>query len=130
MAMGPELHPDIRQLFNWAPSYQMWDRAGNLSREALLKPDLKPLEHRWNRVEHTDGPRTCGCVEHLYHNVLLPNGDVSLCCMDYGLDNILGNLDSQTWEEIIPEPETCYTMCLSCENGAHPAPQPLKFYPR
>ena len=88
------------------------------------------IQHRWNRIQHTDGPRTCGCVENLYHNVLMPNGDVSLCCMDYGLDNIIGNLDNQSYEEVIPQANTCYDMCLSCENGAHPAPQPLRFYPR
>ena len=106
----------------------MWDRAGNLSREKLLKPDLMPLQHRWNRIEHTDGPRTCGCVEHLYHNVLLPNGDVSLCCMDYGLDHVIGNLNTQSYEQVIPEPQATYNICLHCENGAHPAPQPVKFY--
>jgi FkbM family methyltransferase len=131
MSMGTQVHPDVAHCFDRTFVVgQMWDRAGNLSREAILKPELMNMQNRWNRIQHTDGPRTCGCVENLYHNVMLPNGDVSLCCMDYGLDNILGNLDSQTWEEIIPEPETCYTMCLSCENGAHPAPQPLKFYPR
>jgi hypothetical protein len=54
---------------------------------------------------------------------------VSLCCMDYGLENIIGNLNSQTYEEILPQTQTCYDMCLHCENGAHPAPQPIKFYP-
>ena len=125
MSMGHGLHPDIADLFPAPQPSAMWDRAGNLSRESVLKPDLVPLQNRWNRIQHIDGPRTCGCVEHLYHNVLLPNGDVSLCCMDYGLDNIIGNLNSQTYAEIIPQAQTCYDMCLSCENGAHPAPQPV-----
>jgi hypothetical protein len=30
--------------------------------------------------------------DRLYQNVVLPNGDVSLCCMDYGLKHIIGNL--------------------------------------
>jgi FkbM family methyltransferase len=129
MSMGADLHLDIRHLFSAPPAGTMWDRAGNLSRESLLKPDLVPLQHRWNRIEHTDGPRTCGCVEHLYHNVLLPNGDVSLCCMDYGLEHIIGNLNSQTYEQILPQSQTCYDICLHCENGAHPAAQPVLFYP-
>lgn len=128
MSMGSQVHPAIKHLFDSAPSYQMWDRAGNLSREALLKSDLKPLKDRWNRVHHTDGPSTCGCEEHLYHNVLLPNGDVSLCCMDYGLDNIIGNLNTQTYEQLIPQAQTCYDICNYCENAGHPAPQPIKFY--
>ena len=128
MSMGADLHPDIAHLFPAPAPSTMWDRAGNLSREKLLKPDLMPLQHRWNRIEHTDGPRTCGCVEHLYHNVLLPNGDVSLCCMDYGLDHVIGNLNTQSYEQVIPEPQATYNICLHCENGAHPAPQPVKFY--
>lgn len=131
MSMGARVHPAVKHCFdqNFVVG-QMWDRAGNLSREAILKPELMNMRNRWNRIQHTDGPRTCGCIENLYHNVLLPNGDVSLCCMDYGLDNIIGNLDRQTYEEIIPQFQACYDICTSCENGAHPAPQPVKFYPR
>lgn len=128
MNMGKYVHPAVKHLFDWAPSYQMWDRAGNLSRESLLKPELLGIKDRWNKVQHTDGPRTCGCVENLYHNVLLPNGDISLCCMDYGLDNIIGNLNTQTYEDVIPEAQTCYSICNSCENAAHPALKPVKFY--
>jgi len=130
MSMGSKVHPAVAHCFDQQFVVgQMWDRAGNLSREAILKPELMNMRHRWNRIQHTDGPRTCGCIENLYHNVMLPNGDVSLCCMDYGLDNIIGNLDRQSYEEIVPQPETCYTICLSCENGAHPAPKPIRFYP-
>ena len=32
-------------------------------------------------------------------NVLLPSGHLSLCCQDYGLDEIMGNLSEQTWSE-------------------------------
>lgn len=128
MNMGNEVHPSVKHLFAWAPRPEMWGRAGNLSREAILKPQLIELKDSWKTAEHTDGPRTCGCVENLYHNVLLPNGDVSLCCMDYGLDNIIGNLQLQTYEEVIPEAQTCYDICTHCENGAHPALKPITFY--
>jgi hypothetical protein len=30
--------------------------------------------------------------DRIFQNVLLPSGHVALCCMDYGLDHILGNL--------------------------------------
>jgi FkbM family methyltransferase len=121
MSMGPQLHPDIRHIFPSAPYYQMYSRAGNLNRESLLKPQLITLKDRWNAIEHTDRNRTCGCQEHLYHNVLLPNGDVSLCCMDYGLDHILGNLYEQTYEEIIPQAQSCFDLCNHCENGVNPS---------
>jgi hypothetical protein len=35
---------------------------------------------------------TIRCMRNLTHNILLPNGDVVLCCMDYGLKHTLGNL--------------------------------------
>jgi hypothetical protein len=51
---------------------------------------------------------------------MLPNGDVSLCCMDYGLENILGNLFTQSYEEILPEPYHTFRICTFCENGVNP----------
>jgi len=127
MSMGSELHPQIKHIFETAPYYQMYSRAGNLHREALLKPQLIKLKDRWNAIEHEDRHRTCGCVEHLYHNVLLPNGDVSLCCMDYGLDHILGNLFEQSYEDIIPQAQTCFDLCNHCENGVTPKSQVINF---
>jgi len=60
-------------------------------------------------------------------NVLLPNGDVVLCCMDYGLKHILGNLLSDSYEDIIYSKELEYvkdknkdleynnkTLCRTC----------------
>lgn len=32
-------------------------------------------------------------------NVLLPDGHLALCCQDYGLDALMGNLSKQTWSE-------------------------------
>jgi len=42
------------------------------------------------------------CIESKTHNNnnLLPNGDLSLCCMDYGLKHIVGNLFKQSYQEI------------------------------
>lgn len=33
-------------------------------------------------------------------HVLLPNGDVVLCCVDYGLEEILGNLKEMSYQEL------------------------------
>ena len=61
---------------------KMMARAGNLTdREDVPQP------------RRLTGPIRCrSCGDCLNHNVLLPNGDVVLCCMDYGLQHILGNL--------------------------------------
>ena len=117
MSMGT-VHPEVPKFTN-TQIYQMFDRAGNLSREAILKPELDQYQNRWIKIQSW-GEKTCGCAEHLYHNVLLPNGDVSLCCMDYSLDHIIGNLYTQSYEEIIPKPNTCFAMCSGCENGVDP----------
>lgn len=41
----------------------------------------------------------------LNRNVLLPNGDIALCCMDFGLKHILGNLITMEFTEMYNSPE-------------------------
>lgn len=66
-----------------------------------------------------------------YHsNILLPNGDVILCCMDYGLKHTLGNLLTQSYDEILNSHElkrvtelnnqlgfSEETLCKSCNDA-------------
>ncbi len=79
MAMGTthnkvtHLYPDYE-----VNKYTMWHRAGNLVGEAQLKPELTEVMDEVQTVFRND-KRTCGCIEDLYHNILLLNGDVSLC---------------------------------------------------
>jgi len=58
--------------------------------------------------------------------VLLPNGEVALCCMDYGLDHVLGSLlesDFETvfygaaWSRVLRawEDESLAVLCRTCE---------------
>ncbi len=119
MAMGT-VHNDVNHLFPEAVVPAFWSRAGNLVGEAMLKPELLNLQSEYKSIYHGEEPRTCGCDEHLYHNIMLPNGDVSLCCMDYNLKFIIGNLLEQSYEEIAPKPQSCFDMCRFCENGVKP----------
>jgi hypothetical protein len=123
MAMG-RLHSDFRKIYSESTVTipHMWHRAGNLLTESDLRPEILADFSSVNTVHH-DKSKTCGCVEKLYHNVLLPNGDVSLCCMDYNLDEILGNLFTQKYEEIIPNPNTTFDLCMNCENATDPPPK-------
>jgi hypothetical protein len=116
MCMG-KVHPAVFNIFKTAPIYNMWSRAGNLVKEMLIKPELLNYKNNWNSIYHGNSPKTCNCIEHLYHNVLLPNGDISLCCMDYSLNNILGNLYNNSYEFILPEINKCFEICRYCENG-------------
>ena len=125
MSMSHIVHESVRHLYPTAHVPEFWNRAGNLLGEAALKPELDKLKFRSAPVSNS--PRTCGCVEDLYHNVLLPNGDVSLCCMDYSLDYILGNLYNRDYDDIVPAPNTTFDMCRKCENGVPPKNVQIEF---
>ena len=120
MSMG-EVHEDVEHIYpdETVNKYEMWHRAGNLLGEAQMKPEVLEVYDRFKSIYH-ESDKTCGCVEGLWHNILLPNGAVSLCCMDYNLEEILGNLYTQEYDDIMPKPNTCYSMCRRCENGVDP----------
>lgn len=46
------------------------------------------------------GSITCRFTQWPQRYVLLPNGDVLLCCMDYGLENVLGNLLVDKYDDL------------------------------
>ena len=119
MCMGA-VHEDVKHVFSDAPVYDMWSRAGNLVGEMIMKPELLERKEEWKMADHGEKQMTCGCLEKMYHNVMLPNGDVSLCCMDYGLKHILGNLYEQDYEEIVPQNNQCFELCRLCENAVKP----------
>jgi hypothetical protein len=119
LSMGT-VHDKVKHIFDNVPVPEMWSRAGNLVKEAILKPEILNIKDKFKSVYHGEADLTCKCDERLYHNVLLPNGDVSLCCMDYGLENIIGNLFTQEYDDILPEPYKCFDICRFCENGIKP----------
>jgi hypothetical protein len=49
------------------------------------------------------GMFNCGLLEYP-HLVLLPNCDVALCCQDFGLRHVLGNLLTSSYDEILSSP--------------------------
>ena len=70
--------------------YTLLDRGGNLEGEDLVSKQI------------SSGKISCGvCGSKLNKNELLPDGTVLLCCMDYGMKHVLGNLKEQPYEEII-----------------------------
>jgi hypothetical protein len=73
-------------------------RAGNLSNENE-KFEGKTISKRKN------GKLTCTAAPLLNHNVLLPNGDIVLCCMDYSIEHKIGNLLEQSYESLFESDE-------------------------
>lgn len=92
----------------------MHDRAGNV--------ECRP---------HTSINPDCGlyCItsgKDMNHNVLLPNGDVLMCCMDYGMTGRFGNLFDQTYDDVLNSAAACAmrntlnkgeSICRHCANA-------------
>lgn len=126
MCMSDHVHEAVAEWFPHAHVPEFYNRAGNLLGEAMLKPELDEVKHIVRSAPEKNHDTTCGCPEELYHNVMLPNGDVSLCCMDYSIENILGNLFTQRYNDIMPAMKTCFDICRKCENGVHPDTKEIK----
>lgn len=107
-------HEGIKELLNPEIifSNEMMDRAGNLD-----YPDLNHYHHTGKLI------CSCGAIDFWggWTPEILPNGTVSLCCMDYGLDHILGNILSQEWDEIF-QGEEYLKFELGMENEIIPPP--------
>lgn len=85
------LRSDVAALLNdrFPVFSTMIDRAGNLN-EGLSVP------------RRLTGPLMCSRATRLNnHNVLLPDGRVLLCCMDYGMKHVLGNLRECSYDELL-----------------------------
>ena len=104
------VHMSVRPIFSQddVTKQTMNTRAGYLSKEGI-QVEQSPISHK--------GQVTCGRDEYLYNNVLLPNGDIVLCCQDFGLKHILGNIFKDSYEEIIPSPFASYELCKRCHNA-------------
>lgn len=90
MTMG-KIHPLLKKSFGkLAEEKQMLSRAGNLG--------FLPKIFHYGQI-------MCNSPSGLKHNILLPNGDVYLCCMDYGLTHKLGNLLTDNYESLFKEKE-------------------------
>ncbi len=91
MAMDNVPHPDVAHLWRDLPiNYSgMHDRAGNVATELTV--------HR----KSINGGIRCSAAPGLDHPVLLPSGELSLCCMDYSLRHIVGNLAEQSLTAIL-----------------------------
>jgi len=115
-------HPEFVKMFGSFEirKVSIVDRAGNLAQEGK-----KP------KTERFGGSIRCGFnpqSTELTCNIILPNGDVVLCCEDYSLKHVLGNLHSndllslyniepyQTIKRGLDD-ETVDLLCRSCHRA-------------
>lgn len=97
--------------------------------------DLSGLDYVQVREGFRDrAPSMCGsCGDELKQNILMPNGDVILCCMDYGMKHVLGNLLTQSYESLFEGMEyrgvvaglACSSENILCANCANRRPSTL-----
>ena len=92
----------------------MHDRAGNV--------ECRPHKNLSPGSELT----CCTSGKDMNHNVLLPNGEVLMCCMDYGMTGVFGNLFIQEYDAVLHSPEACAmrqtlnageSICRHCSNA-------------
>ncbi len=119
MTMGT-LPPAVRKVIGKSVKRtRMMARAGNVTTMADVQQPL--------RLAGQIRCRSCG--DSLNHNVLLPNGDVVLCCMDYGLQHILGNLLQSDYQSLFSseafkriqqglDDDSHDVLCRYCDNAS------------
>lgn len=89
-----EVHPLVKEviatsipLFN-----KMGDRAGNLP---FVKTDKNEIGEK-EKIICAAGKWKTGWIPEM-----LPDGRVVLCCNDYGMKHVLGNIIEQEWDEVV-----------------------------
>jgi hypothetical protein len=116
------VHPELQSMVGRLQGWVGHTRADSLNLEQIGGQVI-------SITPHNEFPLTCKSTPFYDRNVLLPDGSVVLCCMDYNLTHVLGNLLTQTYDEVMqgkplldlialneaPEFNKC-SICKSCEN--------------
>jgi hypothetical protein len=84
MDRGGEVHESLSHIAALPP----WVGNGRAGALDTSQVGTQPIERE---PRHTT-PLTCSFTSFYDHNVMLPNGDVVLCCMDYSVKHKIGNL--------------------------------------
>lgn len=130
--------PDINQTIDfgeWASNVKAMERAGldfEYMEVGTEKKDDKVCAHLLNTkknvqyqeivsragnysgVDFDRKENAVSCVRDT-QNVLLPDGRVVMCCMDYSLDYVLGDLNYQNYQDIYQIEDT--ELCRRCFRG-------------
>lgn len=93
---GGDIHPDLRGIVRFSYLLDMNDRAASLEgTDAITAYHSGPIRCSHRFIDNYPGGA----------GLFLPNGDVYLCCQDFGLKHRLGNLLDQSWAEIMESEE-------------------------
>lgn len=86
-----QIHPDLAHLGIEIGSWVGHSRAGNISAPSGQAMEATPRH---------ESAVMCAFTPFYDQNTVLPNGDVTLCCMDYGEKHRIGNLLKQNYYDI------------------------------
>jgi hypothetical protein len=128
---GKALHPEVNLLIKESGVNAMHNLAHTRANNVELDGKLMTIRKRG----------VIGCKRNLTSNVLLPNGEVVLCCMDYGMQHVLGNLTTSSYESLFAnevflsiqrglKDEAIGTLCRYCEWYAYDVSWYAKVYNR
>lgn len=106
---GSQVHPDILSIVNIKPFFRIHDRAGTLQTDDCT---VHKVHWQSGAIQCSNG------FSAIESGIIMPNGNVHLCCMDFGLKYKLGNLLDQSWEEIMQSPIR-KRMAEDRETGCH-----------
>jgi len=80
-----ELDPLLEDVRQYVPRFNGITRAGSLNISQIKGQKV-------TIIKEVKGIIKCSRWDYYNHNVLLPNGDVLICCMDYDKKHVIGNL--------------------------------------
>ena len=97
----PELYTKLRSLHNAdillsrlpKDAFTGSTRAGSLNTRKVEETQLV-------RAKGVTPPLSCSTTPFYDHNVLLPDGRVQLCCMDYSLKHTIGNIINSSYSDL------------------------------
>ena len=98
MDKSGHVHSDLKDLLPELDGWKGHSRAGSLGQKQIEKTGATPAPHNTFSL-------LCASTPYYDHNVVLPNGDVALCCMDYALKHIIGNLLKTDYWSLFVSPE-------------------------
>jgi Iron-sulfur cluster-binding domain len=88
------VHKDLHHLNLRILPWHGHTRAGSLDETNVEEQSI------YTQTPHNTTPVSCADTPFYDQNVVLPNGDVLLCCMDYGMKHVIGNLLRQDYYDL------------------------------
>jgi radical SAM protein with 4Fe4S-binding SPASM domain len=130
--------------------YMAFDQVADAARKALAHRAIREIKKSQmsdfggnlplSYIPHRKLKGKLFCMgDHLYWNILLPNGDVALCVEDFGMKHVLGNLITGTYESLHSSAEfervvrgmsdeSIDILCRNCEYASVVKSRPAKLF--